>query len=817
MPTKRSARKKDLPLQQHPRESLKRRALLSLGKPWEQLLPNERFQVVGWAVRDYLILNGIETEQRYRDAKAKRVYYLSMEFLMGRSLTNNLVNLGIKQEVDKILEDFGADLERISDMEPDAALGNGGLGRLAACFLDSLATLSMPGYGYGINYEYGLFRQEIHEGQQVEKPDSWLRHGTPWEILRPDEFCLVKHGGEVRDSYRNGEYHPEWVNYRVLVGEPYDMPIVGYGGKTVNTLRLFSARASREFDMHIFNEGDYIKAVQQKMISETVSKVLYPNDQPEQGQALRLMQEYFLVACALEDIFRDFGGTQIDKFPDRVAIHLNDTHPALTVPELMRILLDGFGLPWTKAWNITTASISYTNHTLLPEALEKWPVELLGTMLPRHLQIIYEINRRFLDEVAEIYPGDDDKLKRMSIIEEEPAREIRMANLSIIGSHSINGVAAVHTDLVKRRLVPDFYALWPKKFNNKTNGVTPRRWILSANPALAALLTEVIGDGWITDLAKLADIEKYRTDKQLIKKLQEVKKRNKRTLAEKLRRAYGVSIDPDSVFDVQVKRIHEYKRQLLNAVRIVHDYMRIVVDHQPFKQPRTYIFSGKAAPGYHRAKDIIYLIHKIADVVNHDPASQEWMRVVFIPNYSVTVAEDLIPASDVSEQISTAGFEASGTGNMKFAMNGALTIGTLDGANIEMAEEIGDENMFIFGNTVEQIADLNDHGVHPRYFYDRSDIVRRVLDVFKTDRFCQDEPGRFSWVFDALVEEWDPYFHLADLEAYLLEQQKVDETYHNQQVWAHRAVLNIARMGKFSSDRTIREYATEVWNLKALR
>jgi starch phosphorylase len=675
----------------------------------------------------------------------------------------------------------------------------------------------MPGYGYGINYEYGLFRQEIHEGQQVEKPDSWLRHGTPWEILRPDEFCLVKHGGEVRDSYRNGEYHPEWVNYRVLVGEPYDMPIVGYGGKTVNTLRLFSARASREFDMHIFNEGDYIKAVQQKMISETVSKVLYPNDQPEQGQALRLMQEYFLVACALEDIFRDFGGTQIDKFPDRVAIHLNDTHPALAVPELMRILLDGFGLPWTKAWNITTASISYTNHTLLPEALEKWPVELLGTMLPRHLQIIYEINRRFLDEVAEIYPGDDDKLKRMSIIEEEPAREIRMANLSIIGSHSINGVAAVHTDLVKRRLVPDFYALWPKKFNNKTNGVTPRRWILSANPALAALLTEVIGDGWITDLAKLADIEKYRTDKQLIKKLQEVKKRNKRTLAEKLRTAYGVSIDPDSVFDVQVKRIHEYKRQLLNAVRIVHDYMRIVVDHQPFKQPRTYIFSGKAAPGYHRAKDIIYLIHKIADVVNHDPASQEWMRVVFIPNYSVTVAEDLIPASDVSEQISTAGFEASGTGNMKFAMNGALTIGTLDGANIEMAEEIGDENMFIFGNTVEQIADLNDHGVHPRYFYDRSDIVRRVLDVFKTDRFCQDEPGRFSWVFDALVEEWDPYFHLADLEAYLLEQQKVDETYHNQQVWAHRAVLNIARMGKFSSDRTIREYATEVWNLKALR
>ncbi len=797
-------------------EKLKHRALYTAGKIWEDLLPHEKFNTVGYTVRDRLVLEAIKTQRRYQQAGAKRAYYLSMEFLIGRSLRNNLINSRFLEESRKLLKDLDEDLEAVMESERDAALGNGGLGRLAACFIDSLATMDMPGFGYGILYDYGLFKQVIKNGHQTERPDYWRLYGSPWLIERTDEYALVQLGGKVKHNYENGVYSPEWVDYELIIGLPFDLPIIGYGGKTVNYLRLFSAKSSEDFDMEIFNEGDYIKAVEKKVLSETVSKVLYPNDQPEMGQKLRLIQEYFLVTCSLQDIFRQVDMDNLDHLHEQVAIHLNDTHPSLSIPELMRLLMDIYRMPWEKAWDITTKTISYTNHTLLPEALEKWPVPLLEQLLPRHLEIIYEINWRFLEDVKKAYPADGFKLSKMSIIEEGPVKHVRMAHLSIIGSHSVNGVAEVHTDLLKKELVPDFYEFWPDKFNNKTNGVTPRRWILSANQELSKLITDSIGERWITHLDELKKLEKFTEDEGFVEEFAKIKQNNKYVLEKRLKNLNQLIIDPEAMFDVQVKRIHEYKRQLLNVLHILYEYLSIKEDGVTPAHPRTVIFAGKAAPGYFRAKDIIYLIHKVGDLVNEDPDVSPHLKVIFVPDYNVTAAEYIIPATDLSEQISTAGFEASGTSNMKFAMNGALTIGTLDGANIEMKEETGDENIFIFGNTVDGIRELNMKGVHPRTFYDANETIRRIMDLFLTSRFSPGENRRFDWVFHALVDNYDPYFHLADLQAYIDTHKAVSRLFTDQKQWTKKAILNTARMGKFSSDRTIREYASEIWGIHSV-
>lgn len=796
-----------------PAKQIQIRAFFSMGRPWKDLLPHERLNALGYTVRDLLVHNALETEERYRRKEAKRAYYLSMEFLMGRSLSNNLINLGRHEEAAALLADLGSDLHRMAELERDAALGNGGLGRLAACFIDSLATLEMPGFGYGILYEYGLFKQAIRDGYQVEKPDPWMLYGTPWLIERQDEYCLVQLGGEIQHIETGGRSQARWTNYEVLVGIPHDMPIVGYGGKTVNFLRLFSARASEEFDMGIFNEGDYIKAVEQKVLSETVSKVLYPNDQPEMGQRLRLIQEYFLVSCSLQDMLRRIGTRDLVSLPEKAAVHLNDTHPAMAVPELMRLLIDIYQFEWDEAWQLTTATLSYTNHTLLPEALEKWPVWLISELLPRHMEIIYEINHRFLQQVKALHPGDPDKIRRVSIIEEGQQKFVRMANLCIIGSHSVNGVAALHTKLICERLVPDFYAIWPEKFNNKTNGVTPRRWLLNANPALSALLREALGDGWIKDLEQLRRLEEYLSDESFIARFAEVKQQNKIRMLDRLNSGIGSPIDPQMLVDVQIKRIHEYKRQLLKVLHIVQLYLDIRFYKKYPAQPRLFIFSGKAAPGYHRAKEIIYLIHRVASVINEDRQANQYLRTAFIADYSVSVAELLVPAAEISEQISTAGFEASGTGNMKMSMNGALTIGTYDGANIEILEKVGGGNFFLFGNRLEQLGELQENWTHPHLYYSNSERIRELMDVFQGDLFSPGELGRFAWVFQALVEHWDPYFHLADLDDYLQVQDAADQLYLQPMEWNRKALLNVARMGYFSSDRAIAEYARDIWKI----
>ena len=693
------------------RESIERHARYSLAQPWESLSPRQVFECVSLAVRDLIVDRRLETERRYRQADAKHLYYLSIEYLLGRMLTNNLSNLGIYDLCRDTLRQMGVSLEAVEEAERDAALGNGGLGRLAACFLDSLATLDMPGYGYGINYEYGLFRQEIDDGYQKEKPDNWLAFGTPWEIERPEEACLVPVYGRIEHGVdRSGRYNPMWLEWRLLIGVPHDVLVVGYGGRTVNLLRLFSARSSRDFDMQIFNTGDYLKAVEQKIASETISKVLYPSDAVPPGQELRLLQEYFLVACAVRDLVARYQRDHqtFDAFPAKVAVHLNDTHPALAIAELMRILVDERDLPWDTAWQMTQSTMGYTNHTLLPEALEKWPVALLERVVPRHLQIIYEINRRFLAHVASVWPGDDGRLQRMSLIEEGDPKQVRMAHLSIVGSHSINGVSALHSRLVQTTLARDFYALWPERFNNKTNGVTPRRWLVQANPLLAGLITRTIGDTWITDLERLRELEPCANDSAFRQEFSAIKRSNKERLARVILQTTSVTVDPDSLFDVQVKRIHEYKRQLLNVMRIVHEYLCLIEDGTQPAVPRTYIFAGKAAPGYWAAKQIIKLICSVGSIINNDPRANGQIKVVFVPDFRVSLAETIIPGADLSEQISTAGSEASGTGNMKLAMNGALTIGTLDGANVEMLEAIGAENMFIFGLTADQIQALRE-------------------------------------------------------------------------------------------------------------
>jgi len=801
-------------------KSLRRHARYSLGRSWDRLSARQLFECVSLATRDALIDRHLQTEGRYRQADAKRLYYLSIEFLPGRLLTNNLANLGLYDVCCDALHQMGVELQDVAEIERDPALGNGGLGRLAACFLDSLATLDMPGYAYGINYEYGLFRQEIDDGYQKEKPDNWLAFASPWEIARPDEACLVPVYGRIEHGIdRAGRYNPMWLDWRLLVGVPHDVPIAGYGGRTVNVLRLYSARSSRDFDMQIFNTGDYLKAVEQKIASETLSKVLYPSDAVPPGQELRLLQEYFLVACSVRDIVARYRRDHetLDAFAAKVAIHLNDTHPALTVAELMRTLVDERDLPWDEAWAITQATTAYTNHTLLPEALEKWPVSLLERVLPRHLQIIYEINRRFLAQVATVWPADVGRLQRMSLIEESDPKQVRMAHLSIVGSHSVNGVSAMHSELVRTTLAPDFAALWPDRFNNKTNGVTPRRWLLQANPDLASLITSAIGDRWISDLEQLHALEPYANDNGFQQQFRAVKRSNRSRLARLIGETTSILVDPDSLFDIQVKRIHEYKRQLLNVMRIVLEYLRLIEDGQPPAVPRTYIFSGKAAPGYWAAKQIIKLITSVGVIVNRDPRAKGHMAVAFVPDFRVSLAEIIIPGADLSEQISMAGSEASGTGNMKLAMNGALTIGTLDGANVEIRDAVGADNIFTFGLTGPEIDAMRQSGSYrPRDIVNHDPRAKRILGALTSNLFCPRDPGLFRWIGEDLLNG-DPYYLLADLSPYLAAQARVDNEFGRIETWTSKAVVNVARIARFSSDRTVTEYAKDIWRIASVR
>jgi starch phosphorylase len=788
----------------------------SAAKQRAEFSRSDWYHVTALAVRDMLVERMVATRTRFERSRTKKLYYLSLEYLIGRSLESNLLNLGIIDACRDFLSMNGIDLEQLFDEERDAALGNGGLGRLAACFLDSMATLNLPGYAYGINYEFGLFRQSIRDGFQLEQPDNWRREISPWLVARPEETCVVPVYGRIEPRIgHNGEYRPLWRDWRVLVGIPADLPISGYGSPAVNYVRLFSAAASDEFDIHIFNDGDYAKAVEQKVVSEAVSKILYPADNAEAGRELRLLQEYFFVACAIRDITRRFfaRGEHLEDFPSRVAIQLNDTHPALAVAELMRLFIDQHGLPWERAWDITRGTIAYTNHTLMPEALERWPVELLRRVVPRHLEIIYEINRRFLAETAELWMNDADYAHRLSIVQEGHDPQIRMAHLAIIGSHSINGVSKLHSELVKTRLVPELYRLWPRRFSNKTNGVTQRRWLLMANPGMARLLDETVGGGWATDLEQVRGIERFAADPEFQKRFAAVKRANKERLATLTHRNTGVDADPSSIFDIQAKRIHEYKRQLLMALGIVHEYLAMVEDGVEPIAPRTYLMAGKAAPSYWAAKMIIKLINSLAAVINKDERTRGLIKVAFLPDYRVSLAEKIIPAADLSEQISTAGTEASGTGNMKFAMNGALTIGTLDGANIEICEEVGADNIFIFGLTAEAIEEMRAAGSYdPRQVCESDPALKRVLDTLASDRFCPDEPGSLKWVPEALLGH-DDYFVLADFAAYVATQQRISREYLDQTSWIRKSILNVARVGRFSSDRTVREYAREIWGL----
>jgi starch phosphorylase len=799
------------------RESILRHVRYSLARPSGSPLPSELLKPLSLAIRDLLIDRLLQTEQRYRDQDVKRLYYLSLEFLMGRWLSDNLSNLRLNEEVRGVLAELGIDLEKVLDSEPDVGLGNGGLGRLAACFLESLATLGMPGFGYGIDYEYGMFKQEIVAGHQREKPDLWKTDGTPFYIERPHELCAIPIYGRIeygRDSH--GNRRQRWVGGRTVVGVPNDMPVAGLGGHTVNYLRLFTARSSHDFDIEIFNRGDYIRAVEQKIASESISRVLYPSDSILSGKELRLMQEYFLVACSLKDIIRRYqtGQSGLDALPSKVAVQMNDTHPSLCVAELMRLLMDDHEVEWDHAWEITQATLGYTNHTLLPEALEKWPVSLLERILPRHMEIIFNINHELLRLVEYSWPGDMDKQRRVSIIEEGGEKHVRMANLAIVGSHAVNGVSQLHTELLKRSLAPDFVALWPERFSNKTNGVAPRRWILKANPGLAALLTRAAGEAWITDLDQIREIEKYSADAGFQGEFLEVKRRNKERLAREVARTTAIIIDPDSMFDVHVKRIHEYKRQLLNVMRIIHEYLVLVDDGVAPTTLRTYVFAGKASPGYWAAKQIIKLINNLAQVVNADPRARESMKVVFVPDYRVSLAEIIVPAADLSQQISTAGMEASGTGNMKLAMNGALTLGTLDGANIEIMEAVGAENFYTFGLSPHEVSWRQRNGAyHPRELYNADPVLRRVMDSLSSDRFCPEEHGLFRWIVDEILDRGDRYFHMADLPTYIEASVAAEKDYTRSSLWAQKAILNVARVGRFSSDRTIREYARDIWKM----
>ncbi|MCP4217938.1 MAG: glycogen/starch/alpha-glucan phosphorylase [bacterium] len=777
------------------------------------------FNSLALLTRDRLIERWIETQQTYYKKDAKRVYYLSMEFLMGRALGNSLINLGLYGNTAEAMRGMGHDLEEMREKEFDAALGNGGLGRLAACFLDSMATLQLPAYGYGIRYEFGIFYQDIRNGYQLEGPDNWLRYGNPWEFPRPEYLYPVKFYGTVNQYHdEKGKLKFEWVDTEDIMAMAYDTPIPGYQNNTVNNMRLWGAKASRDFDLKFFNTGDYEQSVSDKVYSENISKVLYPNDNVWLGRELRLKQEYFFVSATLQDIVRRYekGHDNFRSFPDKVAIQLNDTHPAIAIAELMRILMDKENLGWEEAWDITTRTFAYTNHTVMPEALEKWSVDLLASLLPRHLSIIYEINRRFLQEINYRYPGDMEILRRVSIIEEEPVKKVRMANLAIVGSHSVNGVAALHTQIIKDHLFNDFYQLWPEKFNNKTNGITQRRWLKLCNPKLSELIISRIGRGWITDLFQLKRLVDFADDPVFQKEWQEVKAANKKHLGDYIEEHNYIKINTSSMFDIQIKRIHEYKRQLMNLLHAVTLYNRIRENPTADFVPRTIIFAGKAAPGYAMAKLFIKLINNVADVVNHDPLVGDKLKIIFIKNYSVSNAEKIIPAADLSEQISTAGMEASGTGNMKFSLNGALTIGTLDGANVEIREEVGEENIFIFGLEADEVPEVRASGYDPRQYYNANGELKKVIDMVAGGFFSHEEPALFKPVTDSLLHHGDTYMVMADYEAYIKCQEEVSKLYLDKAAWTRMAILNTANIGKFSSDRTISQYAKEIWKTKPI-
>ena len=800
------------------REAILRHVRYTLVRPISELKAADYLKPVSLAIRDRIVDRMLETESRYRHKDSKKLYYLSMEYLLGRLLGANLSNLRLEALCREVLASFGVSLDDVTESETDAGLGNGGLGRLAACFLESMATLGMPGFGYGIDYEYGLFRQEIVNGFQREKPDRWKEKGTPFQIEHPEEAVSIPSYGRLESKTdADGTVTHSWVNYKIILGMPTDMPVVGYLGQTVNWLRLFRAQASEDFDIEIFNRGDYIRAVEQKIASENITRVLYPSDSVMSGKELRLVQEYFLVACAIGDLIRRFR-QQHDNFellPSKIAIQMNDTHPSLAVAELMRVLIDQHGLPWEKAWDITQQTLAYTNHTLLPEALEKWSVPLMDKVLPRHMQIIYTINDKFLHQAQEIYQLDEESRRKVSIIEEGYEKQVRMANLCIVGSHSVNGVSKLHSELLKKSLVPEFAKIWPEKFNNKTNGVAPRRWLMLANPELTDLISRTLDESrWMTDLNRLRDLEQWAEEPQFQEAFKEVKRLNKLRLAGVIQDQTGVIVDPDSMFDVQIKRIHEYKRQLLNVMGIIRDYLGIVERDEMPSVARTYIFAGKAAPGYWAAKQIIKLVHSVAEVVNNDEKVKDLIKVTFLPDYRVSLAQLIMPAADLSEQISMAGMEASGTGNMKLAMNGALTIGTYDGANIEIAEEVGEDNIYIFGLRAGEIQEMQQKGSYdPHERYDSDPAVHEVMDALASDRFCPNEHGLFRWIFDELVHRGDRYYHIADFPSYVETQALINEEYLQEKVWWRKAILNVARIGKFSSDRTVQEYARDIWHI----
>ncbi|MGO9603606.1 MAG: glycogen/starch/alpha-glucan phosphorylase [Candidatus Binataceae bacterium] len=773
----------------------------------------ERFEAVARSVRDVLSQRWLRTRAVYEQANPKRVYYLSLEFLIGRSLANNVTNLLLDPIAQRAVKEKALNWMSLLEEEPDAGLGNGGLGRLAACFLDSMATMQLPATGYGLRYEYGMFKQSIQNGWQQEKPDNWLRRPDPWEVARPYDMVEIK----LNCSFEVGGGGLRAIPGRpsVLIGMPYDRPVVGYGGKTINTLRLWSAAASDYFDFQAFSHGDFVSAVAETLEAESLTRVLYPDDSTSFGQGLRFVQEYFLVACSLGDLIRRFRRSNTDwsTLPDKVAIQLNDTHPTMAVQELMRILLDEAHLGWDQAWDLTQRTLAYTNHTLLPEALEKWPLEWFQVLLPRQLEIMFEINRRLLDEVRTRFPGDEGRVQRVSLIEEGPTRHIRMANLAVVGSHSTNGVAAIHSQLLRTTTLKDLAEIFPERFNNKTNGVTPRRWLLVANPALARTITDAIGDGWITDLSQLSKLKPLADDAGFRDSFLKAKRAAKSRFAEWIKSESGETVDPDTIFDCQIKRIHEYKRQLLNALRIVTLYRRLRENPNLEVPPRTFLFGGKAAPAYHLAKLIIKFINNLAGTIDGDPVMRGKLKVLFLPEYDVSLAEHLIPASDVSNQISTAGYEASGTSNMKFMMNGALTIGTRDGATIEMAEEAGEENFFLFGLTAQQVAGSRGW-YNPHWHYDHEPETRAALDMIFSDQFSRFEPGVFEPLRETLLTGGDFYMHLADLKSYLEADRGIMELYADPHGWARKAILNVASSGKFSSDRTIAQYAAEIWNAK---
>jgi glycogen phosphorylase len=774
------------------------------------------FMALAYTVRDRLVHRRIKTTQTYFKKDAKTVYYLSAEFLIGRLLINNLINLGIYEQMQQALKDSGLSLDDLMEREEEPGLGNGGLGRLAACFLDSLAALEIPAVGYGIRYEFGIFDQLIADGWQTERPDNWLRYGNPWELPRPDYTEEVKFGGYTESYTDNeGRFQVRWVPRVTVFGTPYDTPIPGYGNNTVNILRLWAAKSGEDFDLNTFNAGDYTQAVANKTFSENISKVLYPNDNTPQGKELRLQQQYFFVSCSLQDIIRLHlrKHDTFDNFPEKAAIQLNDTHPAIGIAEFMRLLLDEHFIPWTKAWDLTRRTFAYTNHTLLAEALERWSIGLFGRLLPRHLEIIYEINRQFLEEIQLKYPGDAGKMTRMSLIEEGEDKKIRMAHLACVGSHAVNGVAALHTELVKKDLFRDFYELWPEKFQNKTNGITPRRWLLMSNPELSGLISEKIGTNWVKNLDELRKLEAFVDDPAFCLRWRQIKQERKASFADYILRNNHIEVDPNSLFDIQIKRIHEYKRQLLNVLHVITLYNRIKENPHLDVVPRTVIFGGKAAPGYFMAKMVIKLINSVADVVNGDRDVAGRLKVVFVANYSVSLGQFAYPAADLSEQISTAGKEASGTGNMKFSLNGALTIGTLDGANVEIREEVRAENFFLFGLNAQEVMDLRAKGYKPLEYYNSNPELKRVIDQLASGFFSPKEPGLFMPIVSSLLNV-DEYMLFADYQSYIDCQERAGQAFRDQNNWTRMSIINVANMGKFSSDRTIADYCKEIWKVE---